>query len=127
MDLIKGLAAQRNRLYQSHAALSDALAAGEIDVAWGLIAARAIELGAKGAPVAYTLSDPQMAEGNTLSIGRDTSKRMRQRCSWMSCCRQKCSRRPIGGSLAHFRQPQGNVFDSRHSHRGPLHLSCPVA
>ena len=74
MDLIKGLAAQRNRLYQSHAALSDALAAGEVDVAWGLIAARAIELAGKGAPVAYTLSDPQMAEGNTLSIGRDTSK-----------------------------------------------------
>ena len=74
MDLIKGLAAQRNRLYQSHAALSDALAAGEVDVAWGLIAARAIELAGKGAPVAYTLSDPQLAEGNTLSIGRDTSK-----------------------------------------------------
>jgi hypothetical protein len=34
----------------------------------------AIELAAKGAPVAYTLSEPQMAEGNTLSLGRDTSK-----------------------------------------------------
>jgi iron(III) transport system substrate-binding protein len=74
MDLIKGLAAQRNRLYQSHAALSDALAAGEVDAAWALIAARPIDLASKGAPVAYTLSDPQMAEGNTISIGRDTTK-----------------------------------------------------
>lgn len=74
MDLIKGLAAQRNRLYQSHAALSDALAAGEVDVAWALIAARPIDLASKGAPVAYTLSEPQMAEGNTISIGRDTTK-----------------------------------------------------
>jgi iron(III) transport system substrate-binding protein len=74
MELIKGLAAQRNRLYQSHAALSDALAAGEVDIAWGLIAARPIELASKGAPVAYTLSDPQLAEGNTLSIGHDTTR-----------------------------------------------------
>ena len=74
MELVKGLAAQRNRLYQSHAALSDALAAGEVDIAWGLIAARPIELARKGAPVAYALSDPQVAEGNTLSIGHDTTK-----------------------------------------------------
>ena len=74
MELVKGLAAQRNRLYQSHAALSDALAAGEIDVAWAIIAARPIELATKGAPVAYALCDPQMAEGNTISIGRDTTK-----------------------------------------------------
>jgi iron(III) transport system substrate-binding protein len=72
MQLVKGLAAQRNRLYQSHAALSDALAAGEIDIGWGLIAARPIELAGKGAPVAYVLSDPQLAEGNTISVGRDT-------------------------------------------------------
>ncbi|MEO8739758.1 MAG: extracellular solute-binding protein [Casimicrobiaceae bacterium] len=74
MELIKGMAAQQNRLYQSHAALSDALAAGEVDVAWGIIAARPIELAAKGAPVAYTLGDPQLAEGNTLSVGRDTTR-----------------------------------------------------
>jgi iron(III) transport system substrate-binding protein len=74
MDLVKRLAAQRNHLYQSHAALSDALAAGEVDVAWGLIAARPIDLAAKGAPVAYVLSDPAMAEGNTISIGHDTAK-----------------------------------------------------
>jgi iron(III) transport system substrate-binding protein len=74
MALVKALAAQRNRLYQSHAALADALAAGEIDIAWGLIAARPIDLAAKGAPVAYVLSDPQMAEGNTISIGSDTTK-----------------------------------------------------
>jgi len=74
MALIKPLAAQKSRLYQSHAALSDALAAGEIDVAWGLIAARPIELMAKGAPVGYALSEPQFAEGNTLSIGHDTTR-----------------------------------------------------
>jgi len=74
MAQIKDLAALKNRLYRSHAALSDALAAGEIDIAWALIAARPIDLAAKGAPVAYTLGDLNMAEGNTISIGRDTTK-----------------------------------------------------
>jgi iron(III) transport system substrate-binding protein len=72
--LVQRLAMQRSRLYQSHAALSDALAAGEVDIAWGLIAARPIELASKGAPVAYALSEPSMAEGNTISIGHDTAK-----------------------------------------------------
>lgn len=72
--LIKDLAAQRNRLYQSHAALADALGAGEIDVAWALIAARPIDLVNKKAPVAHVLIEPGMAEGNTLSIGRDTTR-----------------------------------------------------
>ena len=74
MAMVKDLAALRNRLYRSHAALSDALAAGEVDIAWGLIAARPIDLQAKGAPVAHVLGDPAMAEGNTISIGRDTAK-----------------------------------------------------
>ena len=74
MEFVKGLAAQRSRIYQSHAALSDALAAGEIDVAWSIIAARPIELATKGAPVAHVLSDPAIAEGNTISIGRDTTR-----------------------------------------------------
>ena len=74
MALIRRLAAQDNRLYPSHAALSDALAAGEVDVAWGLIAARPIDLARKGAPVAHVLEDPQVAEGNTISIGHDTTK-----------------------------------------------------
>jgi iron(III) transport system substrate-binding protein len=74
MAQIKELAALKNRLYRSHAALSDALATGEVDIAWGLIAARPIDLAAKGAPVAYTLGDLQMAEGNTISIGRDTTR-----------------------------------------------------
>ena len=72
--LAKSLAEQRNRLYRSHAALSDALAAGEVDIAWDLIAARPIELAGKGAPVGYVLTDPPMAEGNTISIGRDTAR-----------------------------------------------------
>ena len=42
--LAKGLGALNNRLYRSHAALSDGLAAGEVDLAWGLIAGRPIEL-----------------------------------------------------------------------------------
>ena len=74
MALIKDLAAQKNRLYRSHAALSDALAAGEVDIAWGLIAARPVDLIAKGAPVGYTLGNLNTAEGNTISIGRDTTK-----------------------------------------------------
>lgn len=74
MEFVKALAAQRSRLYQSHAALSDALASGEIDVAWSIIAARPIELAGKGAPVAHVLSDPAIAEGNTISVGRDTTK-----------------------------------------------------
>ena len=74
MALAKSLAEQRNRLYRSHAALSDALAAGEVDIAWDLIASRPIELASKGAPVGYVLTDPPMAEGNTISIGRDTAK-----------------------------------------------------
>jgi iron(III) transport system substrate-binding protein len=71
---VKSLAAQRSRLYQSHAALSDGLASGEIDVAWSIIAARPIELAAKGAPVAHVLSEPAIAEGNTISVGADTTR-----------------------------------------------------
>jgi len=74
MEFVKTLAAQRSRLYQSHAALSDALASGEIDVAWSIIAARPIELATKGAPVAHVLSDPAIAEGNTISVGADTTR-----------------------------------------------------
>ena len=72
--LAKSLGVLNNRLYRSHAALSDALAAGQVDLAWGLVAGRPIELKAKGAPVAWNLGDPQFAEGNTISIGRDTEK-----------------------------------------------------
>lgn len=72
--LAKSLGALNNRLFRSHAALSDALAAGQVDLAWGLVAGRPIELQAKGAPVAWNLGDPQFAEGNTISIGRDTDK-----------------------------------------------------
>jgi len=74
MTLVKALAAQGNRLYRSHAALSDALASGEVDIAWDLIASRPIELAGKGAPVGYVLTDPAMAEGNTISVGADTTK-----------------------------------------------------
>ena len=74
MAQIKELAALKNRLYRSHAALSDALASGEIDIAWGLIAARPIDLIKKGAPVGYTLGNLNTAEGNTISVGRDTAK-----------------------------------------------------
>ena len=74
MALVKDLAGLKNRLYRSHAALSDALAAGEVDIAWGLIAARPINLASKQAPVAFTIGSPQLAEGNTISVGRDTQK-----------------------------------------------------
>jgi hypothetical protein len=99
MDLVKGLAAQRNRLYQSHAALSDdALAAGETDVAWAIIAARPIELAAKGAPVAYVLSDPAMAEGNTIPSGADDDETGTRRRFSRRCCRRKYWRHRTAGS-----------------------------
>ena len=72
--LVKKLSTLENRLYRSHAALSDALASGAIDIAWGLIAARPIDLKKKGAPVDWAPENPLLAEGNTISVVRDTQR-----------------------------------------------------
>ncbi len=66
------LAALDNRLYRSHSAMADGLAAGEVDMVWGLVAARPIGLKDKGAPVDWTMTDPLLAEGNTISATTGT-------------------------------------------------------
>jgi iron(III) transport system substrate-binding protein len=61
------LAALSNRTYTSIAALSDALAQGEIDIAWNMGAHRPSLLKAKGAPVDFVLENPVFGQGITLS------------------------------------------------------------
>jgi iron(III) transport system substrate-binding protein len=75
MEKARALAALDNRLYRSHSAMADGLAAGEVDLVWGLVAARPIDLKEnKGAPVGWTMTDPLLAEGNTISATTDTDK-----------------------------------------------------
>lgn len=66
-DKVEKLAALSNRTYTSIAALSDALAQGEIDIAWNMGAHRPTQLKAKGAPVDFVLQDPTFGQGITLS------------------------------------------------------------
>lgn len=66
--LIDRLSALDNKLYPSIAALSDALSAGEIDVAWNFGAHRPVRLKAQGAPVDFVFQDPMLALGITASI-----------------------------------------------------------
>ncbi len=61
------LAALDNRLYPSIAALSDALSAGEIDIAWNMGAHRSVQLKGSGAPVDYVFQDPLLGVGITVS------------------------------------------------------------
>jgi iron(III) transport system substrate-binding protein len=63
---VEKLAALGNRTYTSIAALSDALAQGEIDIAWNMGAHRPAQLKAKGAPVDFVLQDPTFGQGITL-------------------------------------------------------------
>lgn len=72
LEKARALAALDNRLYRSHAAMADGLAAGEVDMVWGLVAARPIDLKTKGAPVDWTMTDPLLAEGNTISATTGT-------------------------------------------------------
>jgi iron(III) transport system substrate-binding protein len=67
MEKVKALASLDNRLYRSIAALSDALAQGEIDVAWNMGAHRPSKLKAAGASVDFVLQDPLFGQGITLS------------------------------------------------------------
>jgi iron(III) transport system substrate-binding protein len=66
-DKVEKLAALGNRTYTSIAALSDALAQGEIDIAWNMGAHRPSQLKARGAPVDFVLQDPTFGQGITLS------------------------------------------------------------
>jgi iron(III) transport system substrate-binding protein len=66
--IIDRLAALDNKLYPSIAALSDALSAGEIDVAWNFGAHRPVRLKAQGAPVDFVFQDPMLALGITASV-----------------------------------------------------------
>ncbi|MDE1996561.1 MAG: extracellular solute-binding protein, partial [Rhizobiaceae bacterium] len=62
--LLARLAANDNHLYSSHAALSDALAAGEIDIAWNLATHRTSALKKAGAPVGWHYQQPLIASAN---------------------------------------------------------------
>jgi iron(III) transport system substrate-binding protein len=55
---VQALAALDNRLYPSIAGLSEGVGAGQIDVAWGVSAMRAIRLKKSGAPVDFVYQDP---------------------------------------------------------------------
>jgi len=68
MDLLKQLAANKPRLYSSTAALSQGIAAGEIDVAYDFSGHRPVLLKAQGAPVDWVFQDPLFAIGITFSV-----------------------------------------------------------
>jgi len=67
-ELLKRLAANKPRLYSSTAALSQAIAAGEFDVAFDFSAQRPTMLKAQGAPVDFVLQQPLFATGITFSV-----------------------------------------------------------
>ena len=68
MDLLKKLSANRPRLYSSTAALSQGIAAGEIDIAFDFSAHRPFLLRKQGAPVDFVFQDPLFATGITFSV-----------------------------------------------------------
>jgi ABC-type Fe3+ transport system substrate-binding protein len=70
MDLIRKLAALNNRLYRSHGAFAQGLAAGEFDIAWDFLANRALDLKRKGAPVDFVFQDPLLGIGATVSVAK---------------------------------------------------------
>ena len=72
-DVLEKLASLNNKVFNSHSALSDALAAGEVDVAWDLVASRPIGLKDKGAPIEWVLMEPTFGESNTISVVKDTA------------------------------------------------------
>jgi iron(III) transport system substrate-binding protein len=71
--IIDRLAALDNKLFPSIASLSDALSAGEIDVAWNFGAHRPTRLKALGAPVDFVFQDPMLALGITASTIKGAS------------------------------------------------------
>lgn len=70
MAKIQALAANQSRLYSSIGALASALGTGEIDVAWGVGAYRAIGLKSSGAPVDFVFAKPTFAFGLSVSVAK---------------------------------------------------------
>ena len=68
MSLLQKLSANRPRLYSSTAALSQGIAAGEIDVAFDFSAHRPTLLKKQGAPIDFVLGEPLFATGITFSV-----------------------------------------------------------
>lgn len=73
-DLLAKLARQDIRLYSSHAALADALSAGEIDLAWNLATHRTSALKSKGAPIDWRYPEPQIASANGVFLTKNSKK-----------------------------------------------------
>jgi iron(III) transport system substrate-binding protein len=69
MEKIDALAALDSRIFPSIAGLSEGLAAGEIDIAWGVSGARAARIKAAGAPVDFVYQQPPMTLNETMAIG----------------------------------------------------------
>lgn len=70
MQKVEALAALDNQLFKSIAALSEGLAGGQIDLAWGIGVYRADQLKSSGAPVDYVFADPLYGLGVTISVVR---------------------------------------------------------
>lgn len=68
MDLVRQLAALNNRIYPSIGALTQALAGGEVDVAWAIGAYRAAALKNSGAPVDWAFPKPLFATGDMVAV-----------------------------------------------------------
>jgi iron(III) transport system substrate-binding protein len=71
MKKTRNLAAVKPRLYRSNAALSQALAAGEFDIAFSFYAHRPVRLMAQGAPVDFVFQDPLFGLGITISAMKE--------------------------------------------------------
>ena len=105
-DKLEKLATLSNRTYTSIAALSDALAQGEIDIAWNMGAHRPSQLKAKGAPVDFVLQDPTFGQGITSRRPKEESIPTRPRCSSSSRRAPTCSNgstkpSPVASSATH--------------------------
>lgn len=70
MEKIDRLAELNNRIFPSIAGLAEALGAGEVDLAWGVSAARVERLKGVGAPVDYVLQQPAMTLNETVAVAR---------------------------------------------------------
>jgi iron(III) transport system substrate-binding protein len=74
-EMIKILGQLDNHLYPSTAALSDAIAAGQVDLAWTFSNPdRPIALKKQGAPIDFVYQDPLFGSGGTISIVKGTAR-----------------------------------------------------
>jgi iron(III) transport system substrate-binding protein len=74
MAKVRRLAQLDNRLYRSHAALGEALAAGAVDIVWNLGAHRPVKMKEAGQPVDWAFQDPLFGTGVTISVTRGAKK-----------------------------------------------------